>query len=66
MVIFLTKQHRVFQEDIAYGLALLVALGERLRVPTPYIRKYMIGVVVIWGGILPHPQLPMDWPIIKG
>lgn len=59
------KQHRVFQEDIAYGLALLVALGERLRVPTPYIREIYDWCCGYMGGSLPHPQIPMDWPIIR-
>lgn len=59
------KQHRVFQEDIAYGLALLVALGERLRVPTPYIREIYDWCCGYMGGNLPHPQIPMDWPIIR-
>ncbi|MBN3135000.1 NAD/NADP-dependent octopine/nopaline dehydrogenase family protein [Pectobacterium punjabense] len=32
-------QHRVFQEDIAYGLSLLVTLAENLAVSAPYIEE---------------------------
>ncbi|MGI8466265.1 NAD/NADP octopine/nopaline dehydrogenase family protein [Pectobacterium punjabense] len=32
-------QHRVFQEDIAYGLSLLVTLAENLAVSVPYIEE---------------------------
>ncbi|WP_317178218.1 NAD/NADP-dependent octopine/nopaline dehydrogenase family protein [Pectobacterium sp. HCp5_1] len=32
-------QHRVFQEDIAYGLSLLVAIAENLAVSVPYIEE---------------------------
>ncbi|MBG5927032.1 NAD/NADP octopine/nopaline dehydrogenase family protein [Providencia rettgeri] len=33
------KQHRVFQEDIVYGLSLLVHLGEHLNIPLPYTNE---------------------------
>lgn len=33
------KQHRVFQEDIVYGLSLLVRLGEYLHIPLPYTNE---------------------------
>lgn len=32
-------QHRVFQEDIAYGLSLLVTIAENLSVSVPYIEE---------------------------
>lgn len=32
-------QHRVFQEDIAYGLSLLVTIAENLAVSVPYIEE---------------------------
>ncbi|KFX19705.1 NAD/NADP octopine/nopaline dehydrogenase family protein [Pectobacterium betavasculorum] len=32
-------QHRVFQEDIAYGLSLLVTLAENVAVSVPYIEE---------------------------
>ncbi|MGI8474427.1 NAD/NADP octopine/nopaline dehydrogenase family protein [Pectobacterium brasiliense] len=32
-------QHRVFQEDIAYGLSLLVTIAENLGVSVPYIEE---------------------------
>lgn len=32
-------QHRVFQEDIAYGLSLLVTIAENLTVSVPYIEE---------------------------
>ncbi|URG52455.1 NAD/NADP octopine/nopaline dehydrogenase family protein [Pectobacterium quasiaquaticum] len=35
----LDTQHRVFQEDIAYGLSLLVTIAENLTVSVPYIEE---------------------------
>lgn len=33
------KNHRVFQEDIIYGLCLLVNLGKQLNIPIPYMQE---------------------------
>ncbi|WP_272538218.1 NAD/NADP octopine/nopaline dehydrogenase family protein, partial [Providencia sp. PROV193] len=51
------KQHRVFQEDIVYGLSLLVHLGEHLNIPLPYtneIYTWCMGYLGLDPNI-PHP-----------
>lgn len=58
------KDSRAFQEDVAYGLAVLVEMGRRLRVPLPHIEEifdwnvgYMHG---LRGSALDY--FPSTWP----
>ena len=58
------KESRAFQEDVAYGLAVLVEMGRRLDVPLPYIQEifdwnvgYMQG---LRGSALDY--FPSTWP----
>ncbi|WP_159567263.1 NAD/NADP octopine/nopaline dehydrogenase family protein [Budvicia diplopodorum] len=57
------RQHRVFQEDIACGLGLLVALGDRLRVPVPQMREIFLWCRDYMGNAPPHVSLPDEWPL---
>ncbi|MEQ4671203.1 NAD/NADP octopine/nopaline dehydrogenase family protein [Providencia manganoxydans] len=51
------KQHRVFQEDIAYGLSLLVRIGEHLNIPLPYTNEIYNWCMSYLGldPSIPHP-----------
>jgi len=58
------KDSRAFQEDVAYGLAVLVEMGRRLNVPLPHIQEifdwnvgYMQG---LRGSALDY--FPSTWP----
>lgn len=58
------RESRAFQEDVAYGLAVLVEMGRRLRVPLPHIQEifdwnvsYMQG---LRGSALDY--FPSRWP----
>jgi hypothetical protein len=58
------KESRAFQEDVAYGLALLTGMAQRLRIPVPHIDEifhwnvsYMSG---LRGSALDY--FPETWP----
>ncbi|MDJ4288757.1 NAD/NADP octopine/nopaline dehydrogenase family protein [Salmonella enterica] len=55
------KNHRVFQEDIACGLNLLVSLSERLRVPTPYMKEIYYWCCEYMGGEINPSPIPADF-----
>ncbi|AHG18395.2 hypothetical protein Z042_01085 [Chania multitudinisentens RB-25] len=59
------RRHRVFQEDIAFGLGLLVAIGERLKVPVPCMKEIYLWCSQFMGEVAPHVPLPVTWPEIK-
>lgn len=56
------RRHRVFQEDIACGLGLLVAMGERLKVPLPWMREIYLWCSEFMGGVASPVPLPVNWP----
>ncbi|EAM8615765.1 hypothetical protein BHS62_24600 [Salmonella enterica] len=58
-------QHRVFQEDIAFGLGLLVAIGEQLQVSVPCMREIYHWCSQFMGGAPAHVPLPAGWPQAK-
>ncbi|MGQ6515521.1 NAD/NADP octopine/nopaline dehydrogenase family protein, partial [Serratia sp. IR-2025] len=60
------KNHRVFREDIGCGLSLLVSIGQRLRVPTPYIEEIYYWCCEYMGGKIAPSPIPADWPTIRG
>lgn len=58
------KTSRAFSEDVAYGLALLVEMGKRLDIPTPYMEEIFHWSVAHMDG-LRHSSLdyfPDNWP----
>ncbi|UMS29250.1 NAD/NADP octopine/nopaline dehydrogenase family protein [Escherichia coli] len=56
------RQHRVFQEDIAFGLGLLVDIGEKLNVPVPCMKEIYHWCGQFMGEVTPHVPLPPNWP----
>ncbi len=59
------KNHRVFREDIGCGLSLLVLIGQRLKVPTPYIEEIYYWCCEYMGGKIARSPIPADWPTIR-
>lgn len=58
------RDSRAFHEDIAFGLALLVEVASRLRVPIPAIAK-TYSWAREYHGALPQPShahIPTNWP----
>lgn len=58
------KDSRAFQEDVAYGLAVLVEMGRRLGVPLPHIREIFDWNVGYMQGLRSSAldYFPSTWP----
>lgn len=59
------QHHRVFQEDIACGLSLLVAIGKLLNVPVPYINEIYLWCCEYIGENSATVPIPASWPEIR-
>jgi hypothetical protein len=60
----LDKGSRAFQEDVAYGLALLVEMARRLAVRTPHLEAIFQWNVSYMGGLKSSSldYFPPTWP----
>ena len=58
------RESRAFQEDVAYGLAVLVEMGRRLRVPLPHIEEIFAWNVSYMQGLRGSAldYFPARWP----
>ncbi|SPP31920.1 hypothetical protein ARAF_1588 [Arsenophonus endosymbiont of Aleurodicus floccissimus] len=59
------QHHRVSQEDIACDLSLLVTIGERLKVPIPYINEIYLWCCEYIGENNATVPIPVSWPEIR-
>tara|TARA_R110000824_G_scaffold280632_1_gene468722 strand:- start:4881 stop:6059 length:1179 start_codon:yes stop_codon:yes gene_type:complete len=63
--LIMDPQSRAFQEDVAFGLALLVEMGRRLSVSLPHIEEIFNWSVAYMGGLKASSldYFPANWPI---
>ncbi|WP_339858272.1 NAD/NADP octopine/nopaline dehydrogenase family protein [Thalassospira alkalitolerans] len=63
--LIMDPQSRAFQEDVAFGLALLVEMGRRLSVALPHIEEIFDWSVAYMGGLKASSldYFPANWPI---
>ncbi|KZB64810.1 hypothetical protein AUP42_18330 [Thalassospira lucentensis] len=63
--LIMDPQSRAFQEDVAFGLALLVEMGRRLSVSLPHIEEIFDWSVAYMGGLKVSSldYFPANWPI---
>ncbi|WP_445681871.1 NAD/NADP octopine/nopaline dehydrogenase family protein [Radicibacter daui] len=59
------RSSRAFQEDIAFGLALLVEMGRRMAVSLPHIEEIFAWSVAYMGGLKASSldYFPAHWPV---
>lgn len=62
--LIMDPKSRAFEEDVAFGLALLVEMGRRLSVPLPHIEEIFGWCVTYMGGLAKSSldYFPHSWP----